>query len=65
MWASRLSILRGHALVGHAGGLDNHKALVPVDAGDIAPGKSHKIVFRQQQIRLADLFFQFLYLSIN
>ena len=50
-------VLRRHALVGHAGGLDDHQAALPVDSGHVAPGEGHQAVFWQQKVGLQDLLF--------
>ena len=51
-------IFRGHAVIGNAGGLDDHKAGFPVDAGHIAPCEGDEIVFRQEEVGFQNLLFQ-------
>ena len=52
-------ILDRHPLIGYARGLDDHKARLPVNTGDIAPGEGHETIFGQEEIRLTDFAFQF------
>lgn len=52
-------ILRTHAVVLHAGGLDHDETALPVNAGDIASGESDEAVFGQKQIGFTDDTSQF------
>ena len=51
-------IVGGHLVIFHARGLDGDEAARAVDGGDVAPGEGDKIVLRQLQIGLQNLFFQ-------
>ena len=41
-------VLNAHTLIFHARGLDDEQTAFPVDTGDIAPGKGHEIILRQE-----------------
>ena len=47
-----------HAVVGHAAGLDDHKAAPAVDGAHVAPGEYHQAVLHQVEVGLADLLFK-------
>ena len=51
-------IIFRHAVIRHAGGLDDNETTLPVDGRDIAPRKGHKVMLRQRQIGLQYLLFQ-------
>ena len=51
-------VFRRQFVVFHAGGLDDHKAALPVDARHIAPGIGHEVPAGQFHIGLVDLFAQ-------
>ena len=51
-------VFRCHAVIRHAGGLDNHQATLAVDPGDIAPSERDQTVFWKQQICLQNVLFQ-------
>ena len=40
-------VLGGHGVILHAGGLDDHQTLLPVDAGDVAPGEGDQVILGQ------------------
>ena len=59
MRGNHYHILRGHVIIFNAAGFDDHQALLPVNTGNIAPGKGDKAVLGKQQISPEHLFFQF------
>ena len=52
-------VLHGHAVIGHAGGLDDHKTALAVDAGDVAPCENDQSVLNQIEVGAKYFFFKF------
>ena len=52
-------VLGPQLLILHAGGLDNEKTALPVDAADVAPGVGDQPAAGQLHIRLVDLALEF------
>ena len=50
-------IVRFHAFVGNAAGLDHHQPAFAVNGADVAPGKGHQPVTRQIHIGFKHLLF--------
>ena len=51
-------IVGSHTAVLHPGGLDDHKAPLPIHPGDVPPGEGHQAVLRQEEIGLQHLLLQ-------
>ena len=52
-------IVRGQLVVGNAGGLDDHKSPLPVDAGNVAPRIRYQSPVRKLHIGFINRMFQF------
>ncbi len=53
-------VFRLHLVIGHAARLDDDEPAFPVDAAHVSPGEYDKAMPDQLEIRLENLFFQFL-----